>query len=312
MLAIGVARDADAAPGWVDGRHKTSDSLCRGKTVTLADAWVSYIVDPAAPTSTGDVVYLRAVQWNVSECINDEARIFFTLPEGAILATSEQNRVHCLRGNNKGFVENVPPSEEQGASCLQNPIGTTDGLFFGKSPLPGLSGERWFLEIQVPVRFDRQLDGSKPAHGLRAKAIGFGSPSGTTTPGFLELEVRTPVAYRPFMTNHSSTALSGGFSADMRFDLYHFYEEGIVEIVHGTDEANMYNGSPTYKTSAAALGNTGNTIRVTTLTPGRRNYWRVKITTWWGQTSFGPVQTIDTPNATLTPRPPRCTFWGGC
>jgi hypothetical protein len=112
------------------------------------------------------------------------------------------------------------------------------------------------------------------------------------------------------MTNHSSTALAGGFSGDMRFDLYHFYEEGIVEIIHGTDPSNLYDGSSTYKTSAAALGNTGNTIRVTTLTPGRRNHWRVKITTWWGDTYYGPVQTIDTPPATLSPlpRPRLCPF----
>lgn len=284
---------------------------CAAGPVKLAEAWVSYTEDTAKNVpSTGDIVYLRAVQWNISGCLNDEARFFFTLPEGAILATSSTTKVECLRGNLAGFVEEFPKPDEQGASCLNEPLVTPNGLFFGNAPVPGAG--TWFVEIRVPVRFDKRLV-DDPRTGLRVKAFGFGVPAESGKVGPLELSVGTPVEYRPFMDNHASTPLSDGFSADMHFDVYNFYEEGIVEIAHGTDANNLYKGSPVFLTQATALGHTGASIRVTSLTPGATNFWRVKITNKQTSTTyFGPLQTVVTPPASLQPRPPRCRFWGGC
>ena len=278
VLLVTFGREAHAEREYIDGQFLYNRAECDGVRNPAARTWASY----QGPVSTGDVAYVRAVVWNGNACKNDHAAFLFTLPEGATLAISPKTPVRCLRGNGTGYVEAVPYSPT--SMCLQTPHGEATTFYFGHSELePG-----WFLEIQVPVLYQKRLDGLLWQHELAVTTV---SDFGRITPS-----VRVQVAYRPSFAGHMSSSITA-FSANVGFSLEHFFESGVVDVAYGTDPANLWQGTPPFPSSTTQQ-TTSASQTLANLNAATTYYWRVRITTTTG-TYLGPVQSFTTPAASL-------------
>lgn len=280
-LLVTLGREARAEHEYIDGQFLFNRAECEGVRNPAARTWASY----QGPVSTGDVAYVRAVVWNGNACKNDHAAFWFTLPEGATLAISPETPVRCLRGNGTGYVEQVPDSPT--STCLKTPEDGGTTFYFGHSELqPG-----WFLEIQVPVLYQKRLDGSVWQHALAVTTV---SDFGRITPS-----VHIQVTYRPRFASHTSSSITA-FSANVGFSLEHFFESGVVDVAYGTDPANLWQGTPPLPSSTAQQ-TTSATQTLSNLSAATTYYWRVRITTITG-TYLGPVQSFTTSAASfLTP-----------
>ncbi|MFN0245810.1 MAG: hypothetical protein ACKV2T_02810 [Kofleriaceae bacterium] len=284
LLFAALVGDAHAERQFVDGQFLQNRAECERIRNPAANTWASYENE----LSTGDVAYVRAVVWNGNKCKKDRSAFWFVLPEGAVLAVSPQTPVRCLRGNGTGYVEEVPYSAT--SNCLQKPLGTATNFYFGHSDLE----YGWFLEIQVPVRYRKRLDGSQWQHDLMVTTV--------SDFGHLYPTVRTRVTYRPAFTSHRLSSVDA-FSASIAFSLEHFFETGIVDVAYGTDPDNLWQGTPTITSDSSQLS-TSASRTLASLDAATTYFWRVRITTATG-TYVGPLQTFATATASFAPMPCR-------
>lgn len=309
LLATLGAESADAAVTFVEGNHDHNDYSCPdGNVYKLLDVHAAYATDTENPVGTGDVAYVRAVAWNLSPCMPDEARFYFILPEGASLAISSQVPVLCMIGKSDNTWSYLPHDPANGMECLQAPIvdKASDGsqaLYFGRSPLPNVTSRGgWYFEIRVPVVYQKRLDGSTTAQQLRVVS------TTTTSQRNLVASVGMNVAFKPKFEDHKVLENTTGVSAKVGFDLTHYFEYGVVDVVYGTDPNNLSQGSQMVATSTTQLNHLDSTATLSGLNTVTTYYWRVRIHTNQGMWQ-GPLQSFTTPAASL--QQPRC-FRGYC
>jgi hypothetical protein len=287
LLTLGTGRQAYAARAYLDSPFQSVQTLCpvTNTAVVVTQTGVGYFTDPAEPFPyTGDVTYVRAFAYNVSGCVNDAVGFEFFLPDGASLAVNTTFPVLCYRGKFDGTspaVESVPPNAAN-SSCSQVPqVGANGGSFFGYSALP----PAWYLEIQVPVVFNKQLFGiaGPNSHRLAAAAT---SAYGTMWPS-------EPVTsfYRPQFQNLTSSNVSTS-GAHVQFDLSSYFGAGQVSFEYGassafgsaTTPAPVSNTAASFPVSAPLIG----------LNQGTTYFWRGRFVTPSGAVFTSSTQTFTT------------------
>ncbi|MEO8703213.1 MAG: hypothetical protein ABI867_24415 [Kofleriaceae bacterium] len=290
---LGISAEAHAELEWVLGTTDQNEHFCGASQSSspFLKAFAAYVRDPAQNVllpSTGDTAYVAAVAFNISACADntsDATRLYINLPAGAELAISPQLPVTCTRYFDSRFPQPVDP-----ITCRQAPNFVADrGWYVGDQDVrPGET-----FEVRVPVRFMRRLDVADAAAKLTMTATSTGTR-------FLTPSVPVAVAYRPEFANHAVTSVTA-FSANVKFDLTHYFEYGVVDVAYGTDENNLAWGTLTTTTNPNVLAHANSTATLTGLSAGTRWYWRVRITTAVG-TKLGPMQSFETPPATMCRR----------
>src|SRR4029453_16101587 len=217
-----------------------------------------------------------------SACSGDVVGFDFFLPDGASLDISSTNPVYCIRGRFDNSVVEKVPTDANGA-CSQTPgPGNFGGYFFGWSALPNVGN--WWLEIRVPVRFNKQLLGlaGPTSHQIQ---VGVSSVHGTAVP-VQAVTVFYRARFDAFATNGitSSTATPG-------FNLWSYFHSGTLFVDYGRTNPPPQNGSATPITNA----NIGYTITnpLSGLSPGTTYYWRARYVTTDG-TFTSAVQSFAT------------------
>jgi hypothetical protein len=281
-FALMSARPADAQRAYFDGSWQSNYTWCpvTGDLVTVLNTYAGYYTDPNEPyPKTGDLGYVHAVAANVAPCVADAPGFDFFLPEGASLAISASNPVYCIRVRlSDGYWEYVP--NDANGACSQSPqVGAYGGYFFGWSALP----PGWYLEIRVPVVYDKQLLGLGGPESHRL-TIATSSTYGALTP-FQPVTV----FYEPDFLNFASSNVTST-SADLSFDLKSYYKDGLLYIDYGT--------TPSFGASLPAVNvpSTGLQYPVianlTGLAPGTPHYWRARYLTTSG-TFTSPTQLVE-------------------
>ena len=232
--------------------------------------------------STGDTVYIHAYAVNGSACSNDTVGFEFFLPEGASFDISGTNPVYCIRGRfDNSVVENVP--NDANGACSQTPgAGTFGGAFFGWTALPAVGN--WWLEIRVPVRFNKQLLGLAGPASHQIQVV-TSSIHGNVVP----VQAVT-VFYRAQFDSFATTAITST-GATEGFNLYSYFHAGNLFIDTGTSNPPPANPTPTAIT-ATSLGYVI-TNPLTGLSPGTTYFWRARYVTTDG-TFTTPVQSFAT------------------
>ncbi|MDX2003896.1 MAG: hypothetical protein SFU83_01345 [Meiothermus sp.] len=287
LLALGLGSQGFAQNRWLSGSFGFIPGIaCVTFTPeTAVTAYAAYWggTSPLFP-QTGDVTYVQAVAAVVGNpCSGGDVLGFeFFLPPGAELAASAQNPVRCIaRRLRDGYSENVPLPGNTGA-CSQTPAnGPNGGLQFGF----GAVASGWTFEINVPVRFNRALNGlGEPQQNwLRARVS---SASGNVT-----VQQAVVVGYRPVVNYPApSTTFQGGTTYRLTTFIYNFFQAGTASIDVGTVSGNYNQGN----FAPASVSNTVNGVTVTTdltLSAGFSGtlYWRARFATTSG-TFFGPEQ----------------------
>ncbi len=233
---------------------------------------------------TGDVTYVQGVAAVVGNpCSGADALGFeFFFPEGTELAISSQNPVRCiLRRLRDGYSENVPLPGNTGA-CSQTPAnGPNGGWQFGFAVVP--SG--WSFEINVPVKFNRVLNGLAEPPQRRLRVL-TSSANGTVV-----TEQFVVVGYKPVVNYPAPSAtFQGGTNYRLTTFIYNFFQSGVASIDVGSAPGNYNVGN----FAPANVSNTVNGVTVTTdLTLNAAFngtlYWRARFQTALG-TFFGPEQ----------------------
>jgi VCBS repeat-containing protein len=281
-VALMSARPVSAQRGYFDGTWTSNYTFCpvTGNLVTVLNTYVGYYTDPNEPyPRTGDLGYVHAVAANVAPCVNDAPGFDFFLPEGATLAISASNPVYCIRGRySDGYWEYVPNDANGG--CSQTPLaGTYGGYFFGWSALP----PGWYLDIRVPVTYNKHLLGPGGPNSHRLTAV--------TSSAYGALTPYQPVTtfYRAEFLNLASTVTNT--SANVGFNLRSYYKDGLLYVDYGTT-ASFGSSLP-----AVNIPSTGLEFPVSAnlagLTPGTPYYWRARYVTTSG-TFTSPTQNFTT------------------
>src|SRR5262249_32688162 len=219
-----VARPAAAQGAYFNGTNQTLVNTCV-VTGTFEPAalttFTGYFTDGATFPATGGTVYVHAYALNGSACSNDTVGFEFLLPDGATLDISGVNPVYCFRGRfDKSIVENVPNAPN--SACLQTPEnGNHGGYFFGYSALPNVGN--WWLEIQVPVRFNKKLAGiaGPVTHQLQVVT--------TSVQGVAVPVQPVTVFYRAAFESLLTSAVTGT-AANLSFTLDSYYHSGTLFI----------------------------------------------------------------------------------
>lgn len=286
-LAFVTWTDARAARAYFDGTFQSVSTFCpvTGNAVIAAQSYAGYFTDPNEPyPQTGDLAYVHAVAANVSGCVNDALGFEFFLPDGASFAISAANPVVCIRGKLDGtFSENV--SNSSNSSCSQSPsTGSNGGSFFGYSATP--SG--WYLEIRVPVAFNKKLLGIAGPNSHRL-TVATSSAYGTMFP-----YQPVTVSYRAQLQNPASSGVTSS-GANLAFDLLSYFEAGQIFVDFGT--TNAFGSS----TTPASVPNTAVSFPITSsltgLNPGTTYFWRARFVTTSG-TFTSATQSFTTTAAT--------------
>jgi hypothetical protein len=292
LLALLSLPNALAARAYYDGTYQAVQTTCpvTGNLVTASQSFVGYFADPNEPyPRTGDVGYVRAVGANVSPCTNDAIGFDFFLPERAELAIDSTNRVYCYLVN---FTTNPPttidvtdnPAGFRGR-CLQTPgAGISGGLYFGYAEI----GPGWWIEIRVPLRYNKQLLGlaGPPSHRLSAfvqTAYGNVTPYQPVT-----------VFYRAEFLNTQSSNVTAS-SATLNTNLYSYYKSGLLYLDYGTTTSF---GSSTQGANVpdTSLNFPNVSTNLTGLSPNTTYYWRYRFVTDAG-TFYSSTQSFTTSGA---------------
>ncbi|MFC6920217.1 InlB B-repeat-containing protein [Meiothermus taiwanensis] len=288
VLLLGFwAQNAHAQNRWLSGNLGFIPGIACVVFIpeTAVTAYAAYWggTSPLFP-QTGDVTYVQAVAAVVGNpCSGGDALGFeFFLPPGAEVAASAQNPVRCIaRRLRDGYSENVPLPGNTGA-CSQTPTsGPNGGLRFGFGVVP--SG--WSFEINVPVRFNRALNGlgEPSSNWLRALV--------SSSNGNVLVQQPVVVGYRAVVNYPAPSAtFQGGTNYRLTTYIYNFFQSGTASIDVGSAPGNYDVGN----FAPASVPNTVNGVTVTTdltLNPAFSGtlYWRARFQTASG-TFFGPEQ----------------------
>ena len=287
-IAALCARSAEASGAYFDGTMQSTSGVCpsTGTVVTVLQTTAGYFTDPVnLYPKTGDVAYVHAVATNISPCLTDVVGFDFFLPDGASLAISAINPVHCIRGRtDNGFSENVP--NDQNGACSQTPsTGNFSGLFFGWSKLPFVGN--WWLEIQVPVVFNKKLlgIGGPTSHRLTV-AVSNAYSAATVAP-----YQPVTVFYQAAFENVGTTGITAN-SATAVFDLKSYFHDGTVFVDYGTTNPPPQSSSGT-SVPNTSLSFPGSTAPLTGLSASTTFYWQARFVTTDG-TFKSPVQSFAT------------------
>lgn len=293
VLVLGFwAQNAHAQNRWLSGTFGFIPGIaCVGFIPeTAVTAYAAYWggTSPLFP-QTSDVTYVQAVAAVVGNpCSGGDALDFeFFLPPGAEVAASAQNPVRCIaRRLSDGYSENVPLPGNTGA-CSQTPAsGPNGGLRFGF----GVVASGWSFEINVPVRFNRALNGlGEPSQNwLRARVS---SSSGTVT-----VQQPVVVGYKAVVNYPAPSATFQGLNASgervfrLTSFIFNNFQAGIAYI-----EFSSTPGGPYSYVSDASIPNTGSSFAVNTdvslvNTFNGTFYWRTRFVPDSGGEFAGPQQ----------------------
>jgi hypothetical protein len=282
------ARPAEAQGAFFDGGNQSNLANCStGQSYTLINTNTGYFTDGATFPKTGDIVYVRAVAYNVHPCLNDTVGFEFFLPDGASPAVSAVNPVLCDLG-----LTGSPPSENVApkyGACLQQPeIGTNGGLFYGYS----MVARGYYVQFRVPVVFNKKLlgIGGPASHRLTVATSSSGVPS--------PLVPFQPVTvfYQASFANFATTAVSTS-SANLAFDLKSYFEPGTLFIDYGTTASfgSTLPGTTVPNTAASFPV----TVSLTGLNASTPYFWRPRFVTSGGSTFTGATQNFTTTGSSV-------------
>jgi hypothetical protein len=274
LLVAGFAHKASATPQWQNSTPIQNGAACGPATATQ----IGYLVDPGISPRTGDVSYIHAVAQ--AGCAIDTVGFDFFLPATAIPAVTADTPVYCFR-NGVALATN-----STGACSQQVTTGNYGGLFYGWSNLK--PGE--LFEIQIPVHWTSATPGQIEA--VLTSAI---SP---LTPVF------TPsVTYRPAVKNQTGASSSDGSSANVTFELDHFYVTSQVVVEYGTGVFDHATPPVTADAQYEDYPNVNANLPGTT--PGTLLTWRVRVSNQYG-TFYGDTQTVALKSNLIISPPPVC------
>lgn len=296
-IAALCARPADAQRAYFDGIPQSTSTNCpvTGTLEEVLHAYTGYFTDPGEPyPKTGDIAYVHAVGINMSNCVNDVFGPEFFLPDGASLAISATNPVYCIRGRLDGTL--IPPDST--LHCSQTPsAGSNGGLFFGWSPLAPETTDpvthlvrplsNWWLEVQVPVVFNKKLLGiaGPTSHRLTVAA------SSAYSPYVVYPYQPVTVFYQAAFANLASSAITSS-AANLLFDLKSYFHDGTLYVDYATTNPPPQNGS------ATSIANTALSFPITAslsgLSASTPYFWRARFVTTTDGTFTSSVQAFTT------------------
>ncbi len=285
---------ATAARAYFDGTMQSNGSIClvTGNIVTVLQTYTGYYTDAAvAIPATGDIAYIHAIAVNLSPCHIDAPGFDFFLPDGASFVTDPNYPINCFRGAVGGATYESVTNDSNGG-CSQTPgVGSNGGASFGWSKIAG----GWYLEIQVPVRWNKKLLGlaGPVSHKLR---IATSSAYGT-----IVAEQAVTTFYNASFANPQSSNITTN-SARLDYDINSYYATGQLYYDYGTSTAF---GS---SVSVGTIPNTGisfNTnVDLTGLQANTTYYWQARFIsssgTFTSSTQTFKTQPIAVTNFALT------------
>jgi len=284
LLVLMGLQNAQAARAYFDGTYQFLGTTCpvTGNVVVVSQNFVGYFTDPAEPyPKTGNIAYVRAVSVNVSGCVNDAVGFDFFLPDGATPAVSASYPVYCYRVRlSDGYTEAFT-NDANGACSQTASTGPFGGLYYGWSAVA--SG--WWVEIRVPVQFNKQL-------------LGLGGPNSHRLSAVAQTAYGNATPYQPvtvfYEADYLNTQSSGvtSTSATLGTNLYSYYKSGLLYVDYGT--TNSF-GSSTAGTSVpnTSLNFPSVSTSLTGLNPSTTYYWRYRFVTDAG-TFNSPTQNFTT------------------
>lgn len=276
--------NALAARAYFDGTFQSLYTTCpvSGNAVVVSQNFVGYFTDPGEPyPKTGDIAYVRAVSANVSGCVNDAVGFDFFLPEGATPAVSASYPVYCYRVRlSDGYTEAFT-NDANGACSQTASSGPFGGLYYGWSAVA--SG--WWVEIRVPVQFNKQLLGLAGPNSHRLSAV-----AQTAYGNAIPYQPVTVFYQASFQNTQSSNVTAN--SASLATNLYSYFKSGLLYLDYGTTNAFGSSLSPA-NVPATALNFPNISSSLTGLSPSTTYYWRYRFVTDAG-TFSSPTQNFTT------------------
>lgn len=285
LALLFISQQARAERDWFNGVMASVSAICpiTNILVTSSQTYVGYYTDPAEPyPMTGDVAYVHAVATNISPCSNDAIGFDFYLPEGAELAIDAATPVYCFRGKLDGYYEQVPNADNSACSQSPSPGTSGGGWFFGYSALP----PGWWLEIQVPVRFNKKLLGMAGPNTHKLYAVSH------TSWGTSVAEQPVTVFYEADFADLEASGL-GPTTARLDATLMSYFTSGTAYFDYGTS-TNYGESVPVYGITDSSAGFTIY-AQLSDLVSNVDYYWRVRYVTSEGVFS-SPRQTFRTGN----------------
>lgn len=276
--------NALAVRAYFDGTFQSLYTTCpvTGNAVVVSQNFVGYFTDPNEPyPKTGDIAYVRAVSANVSGCVNDAVGFDFFLPDGATPVVSASYPVYCYRVRiSDGYTEAFT-NDANGACSQSASTGPFGGLYYGWSAVA--SG--WWVEIRVPVQFNKQL-------------LGLGGPNSHRLSAVAQTAYGNATPYQPvtvfYQASFQNTQSSGVTStaATLATNLYSYFKSGLLYLDYGTTNAFGSSLSPA-NVPATALNFPNISSGLTGLSPSTTYYWRYRFVTDAG-TFSSPTQNFTT------------------
>ncbi len=293
LLVLGwLGQSAQAQNSWLSGTFGFIPGVACVVFIpeTAVTAYAAYWggSSPLFP-QTGDVTYVQAVAAVVGNpCSGGDALGFeFFMPEGTELAISPQTPVRCIaRRLRDGLAEDVAP-RGPGSACLQEPVsGPNGGLQFGFAAVA--SG--WSFEINVPVRFNRVLNGLAEPLQRRLQAIV------TSANGSVTVQQSVVVGYKALVNYDAPSSTRSGNTFSFSGYIHHYGRAGtgFMEFrLSPSDPYNVLSNSSGPVTVSIPITNT--ISRATwniTIDPGQNYtlYWRVRFRDSGGTDYVGPEQ----------------------
>ena len=284
LLALLFLPNAMAARAYFDGTFQSLSTVCpvTGNAVVVSQSFVGYFTDPNEPyPKTGDIAYVRAVSANVSGCVNDAVGFDFFLPDGATPAVSASYPVYCYRVRlSDGYTEAFT-NDANGACSQTASTGPFGGLYYGWSAVA--SG--WWVEIRVPVQFNKQL-------------LGLGGPSSHRLSAVAQTAYGNATPYQPvtvfYEADYLNTQSSGvtATSATLGTNLYSYFKSGLLYVDYGTSASFGSSTSPA-SVPNTSLNFPSISTSLTGLSPSTTYYWRYRFVTDAG-TFNSPTQNFTT------------------
>ena len=261
LLVAGLAHNASAAPHWQDSAWSAGWAYCGVAT----NAKIGYWLDLGSSPHTGDVSYIHAMAQ--AGCAYDTVGFDFLLPATVQEAVSATNPVYC-------FKNGQPMGNSSTGACSQTAqVGNFGGAFYGWSNLaPG----EWF-EIQIPVRWFKSQPGTISA----ALTSGIASLSPSIQPSII---------WRPTFANMTGSSSVDGTSANVAFEVDHYYAPASLVIEYGSNGV-FDHATPAVAMSAQAFDYPNVTANLPGTTPLTTLSWRVKVTAY-GNTYYSDTQTV--------------------
>ena len=281
ILVLLSARSVEAQGAFFDGSPvAVSGGFCVGQSTPyiLSQIAAGYFTNGTTVPKTGDIVYVRAISYNIHPCSNEVVGFSFVLPDGASLAISPSTPVLCdvgVIGQNPS--ENVAPKY---GACLQTPTaGAHGGLYFGFSKV----ARGYYAQFRVPVVFNKKLLGIGGPLSHRLNVIA------QSTGGVVQPYQPVIVFYQASFANIAAVSITNT-AAFLTFNLNAYFEPGILYFDFGKTPS-FEEGSP-----SAVVPDDQATheveVELTGLDPSTTYYWRARFVTSGGATFTTPTQTF--------------------